>query len=161
MAMDCEELEERLDNLEALLRACKPICINETDGHLEELDIDATPQWSQGWIILSGNEALGVKLDNVQKLLEKLDTTATKQWEDLNKQGNALIQIRGEISLIEEKHNIHQEYTEKELTGMEADVKKNTTLRQNMIGFSWVRHGLPFAAIIMGIVTLITRIWPK
>jgi hypothetical protein len=157
-----------------------------------------------------GIEVLKVGLDNVQKLLEKIDDNQTRLFDtqsqhskelerlngliekngdttqlqletiskELKSQGEktteAVNKLDSKLVVLESKHDAdikeveqkHEKDIEKleekidsEIEKLEDKIEPNVKFRQNMEGFSWVRHGVPFLMSIVGIVSLIFALW--
>jgi hypothetical protein len=157
-----------------------------------------------------GIEVLKVGLDNVTKLLEKIDNNQTKLFDtqsqhskelerlngliekngdttqlqlesissELKAQGDktnqAVDKLESKITHLSDKHESDVEKLEQkhekdiirmedniasEVKDLESKIEPNVKFRQNMEGFSWVRHGVPALMSLVGIVSLIFAIW--
>ena len=127
-----------------------------------------------------GTDVLKVGLDNVQALLQKIDNNQEKLFDTQNAHSKELERLNGlieknisttqleikaiaeqsnrvskEVTELEEKLITTEEKLEEKLEKLEVKVDKNSSFREQMVGFSWIRHGIPSIMLIIAIITLV------
>ena len=145
---DIDVLKVGLDNVQALL---KKIDENQTklfetqNQHSKELErlnglIEKNTSTTQLELkaisteIKSYYEKAKESVDKLDKRVTDLENKTNKKIDDLEKKLND------------------------EVKELECKIDKNTEFRQNMKGFSWVRHGVPILMLLIGVGSLIFSI---
>lgn len=156
---DIDVLKVGLDNVQALL---KKIDENQTklfetqNQHSKELErlnglIEKNTSTTQLEL-----KAISTEIKSYyEKAKESVDKLETKVRDFENKTNTKIDDL--EEKLDSEVKSLKKDLAS-EVKALEIKIDKNTEFRQNMKGFSMVRHGIPFLMFLIGVASLIFAI---